>query len=45
MTRVEVDADLAERAERVAASRGEDIQEVIERALAEYVARDPDAKR
>jgi hypothetical protein len=36
-SRVEVDAELAERAEQVAASRGESVDEVIARALLAYV--------
>jgi predicted transcriptional regulator len=35
---VEIEADLAARAAEVAASRGETIEAVIERALRDYVA-------
>ena len=36
---VEVDADLAARAAEVAAARGERLEDVIARALAQYVER------
>lgn len=40
---VQVDADLAERAAELAAVRGETVEEIVARALREYVTAEVDA--